>query len=77
MRKFILALGAAAILAAAPAFVQPASAETDVNIRVGSPAYKSRAQTVVVKTKKPVCRTVTTKIKRAGRTVVTKKRVCR
>jgi hypothetical protein len=76
MRKFVIILGAAAAMVAAPAFIPSASAETDVNIRIGTPAYKARAQGVVV-TSPSRCKTVTTKVKKAGKTVISKKRVCR
>ena len=72
MRIFALSIAAAALLA--PALIQSASAET-VNIRVGTPAYKARAQGVVV-TSGSHCRTVTKKVVRAGKTVISKKRVC-
>ena len=76
MRKFVLVLGAAAAMVAAPAFIPAASAGTDVNVRIGTPAYKARAQTVVVGSPSR-CKTVTTKVKKGGKTVISKKRVCK
>ena len=75
MKIFALSIAAAAFLA--PAMISSASAETDINVRIGTPGYNARAQGVVV-TSPARCRTVVTKVKRAnGTKVTTKKRVCR
>jgi len=73
MRKIALIVAAGCLLAA-PAAVQPASAETSVRIGVNDgwryPAYRSHAAVVV---DRPHCRTVTVRTKRPNGTVIIKK----
>jgi hypothetical protein len=81
MKKFALMLAAATCLLAAPAFVQPAAAQADVNVRIGSSnnnghhngwrhrGYHSNAAVVVGSN----CRTVVTRTHRANGTVVIRK----
>ena len=75
MRKIALLAVAAAFLT--PAMISAASAETaSVNVRVGTPAYRSHAQERVVVTSKPHCRMVVTKIRHNGKLIVKKVRKC-
>jgi ABC-type sugar transport system substrate-binding protein len=82
MKKFALMLAAATCLLAAPALVQPAAAQADVNVRIGTSnnnghhngwrhrGYHSNAAVVVAH---PRCRTVVTRTHRANGTVVIRK----
>ncbi len=75
MKKLILiAVAAAAFMTPAAVISTPASAQS-VTVRVGEPGYRApvRKKVVVVG---PRCRMVTTRVHRAGRTVVTKTRCC-
>jgi hypothetical protein len=82
MKKFALMIAAATCLLAAPALVQPAAAQADVNVRIGTThhdngnhygwrhrGYRSNAAVVV----HPGCRTVVTRTHRANGTVVIRK----
>ena len=74
MKKIAFLIAAAGCLLAAPAALQPASAETSVRIGAGDgwrhDAYHSRAAVVV---DRPHCRTVTVRTKRPNGTIIIKK----
>ena len=75
MRKIALLAVAAAFLT--PAMISAASAETaSVNVRVGTPAYRSHAQERVVVSTPHHCRTIISKTRHNGKLIVKKVRKC-
>ena len=72
MKKFALLAAAAAFLA--PALISAASAETaSVNVRVGSPGYRTYNQERVVIGHRHHCRMVVVRHKRDNGTIVIRK----
>jgi hypothetical protein len=82
MKKLVLIAAAAACLLTAPTIMQPAGAETYIRSSDGwrhddnwrHRGYSSRASVVV--TSPHHCRTVTTRIREHGRTIIKKVRRC-
>jgi hypothetical protein len=74
MKKLALLAVAAAFLT--PAMISAASAETaSVNLRVGSPGYRSHAQERVI-VNPSHCRTIISKTRHNGKLIVKKVRKC-
>ena len=78
MKKFTLLAAAAAVMLLTPAMLAPAAAETNINVRIGTPGYhdgyraygSTRTKTIV---RGPNCRMVTVRTKRANGTVLVRK----